>query len=229
MDGLIRKTIDSRIMIDAQQFRKSIPNYPRFFTKKSDFEVDHTLLDSFIDVKSTILRDILRDVLDGATSVSLREDRPSINPDVLFTYHTQLDAVHATTKPGSPERLHLGKLIEFLKSHYASASDKLTALVQHMEITFDLLPVFFQPNSIVYMVSSTSENPRCPLFDARKFQIEHGQKRFDMNCRYLTHDGKCFGEATTMAEISEFHGVTKITSSGVYPLDYHPEKQEVVD
>ena len=39
-DGLIRKTIDSRIMIDAQQFRRSIPSYPRFFTKKSDFEVD---------------------------------------------------------------------------------------------------------------------------------------------------------------------------------------------
>jgi hypothetical protein len=39
-DGLVRKTINSRIMIDAQQFRKSIPSYPRFFTKKSDFELD---------------------------------------------------------------------------------------------------------------------------------------------------------------------------------------------
>lgn len=42
-DGIVRKTIDSRIMIDAQQFRKSIPSYPRFFTKKSDFEVDVSL------------------------------------------------------------------------------------------------------------------------------------------------------------------------------------------
>ncbi|RMZ88491.1 hypothetical protein DV736_g4280, partial [Chaetothyriales sp. CBS 134916] len=39
-DGLLRKKIDSRIMVDAQQFRKSIPSYPRFFIKKSDFAVD---------------------------------------------------------------------------------------------------------------------------------------------------------------------------------------------
>lgn len=39
-DDLIRKTVSSRIMIDAQQFRKSIPSYPRFFTKKSELEVN---------------------------------------------------------------------------------------------------------------------------------------------------------------------------------------------
>lgn len=33
-------TWTSRIMIDAQQFRKIIPSCPRFFTKKSDVEVD---------------------------------------------------------------------------------------------------------------------------------------------------------------------------------------------
>lgn len=35
-EGLIRVTVSSRIMIDAEQFRKNIPSYPRFYTKKSD-------------------------------------------------------------------------------------------------------------------------------------------------------------------------------------------------
>ena len=147
----------------------------------------------------------------------------------MFTYQTQLEAFQKTTKPGSPERLHLGKLIDFMKTHYATTSDKLTALVQHKEITFELLPVFFRPNSIIYMVSSTSEKPRCLLFDSGKLQVENGQKSFDMSCRYLIHDGKCFGEATTKPKISEFHGIMKITSLGVYPFEYHPEKQKAVE
>ncbi|KAK5263386.1 hypothetical protein LTR96_011203 [Exophiala xenobiotica] len=185
--------------------------------------------DSFIDVKSTALRDVLRDVLDGVTCVSLREDKPSINPDVLFTYETQLEAFQMTTKPGSPERLHLSKLIEFLKTHYASTREKLTALVQHKEITFNLLPVFFRPNSVIYVIPSTSENSRCLIFDSGKFEIDHNKKHFEISCRYLTHDGKCFGEATIPIKIPEFDGVKKITSLGAYPLEYHPEKQDVVE
>lgn len=205
------------------------------------------LVDSFVDITSTTLRDSPREVLNGVTCVSLREDKPSvriplvilslvasltlaqINPDVLFTYLPQLEAFQKTTKPGSPERLHLGKLTEFLKTHYASISDKLTALVEHKEVTFDSLPVFFRPNSIIYMISPHSEKPRCLIFDSGQVQIENGQKYFDMSCRYLTHDGKCFGEATTKAKISEFHGVMKISSLGVFPLEYHPEKQKVVE
>ncbi|KAK5400932.1 hypothetical protein LTR06_011101 [Exophiala xenobiotica] len=134
-----------------------------------------------------------------------------------------------TTKPGSPERLHLSKLIEFLKTHYASTRDKLTALVQHKEITFNLLPVFFRPNSVIYVIPSTSENSRCLIFDSGKFKIDHNKKHFEISCRYLTHDGKCFGEATIPIKIPEFDGIKKITSLGAYPLKYHPEKQDVVE
>ena len=36
-DGLLRISVKSRIMVDAEQFRKSIPGYPRFYTKKSEY------------------------------------------------------------------------------------------------------------------------------------------------------------------------------------------------
>ena len=39
-DGLVRVPVNSRIMIDAKQFRKSNPSYPRLFTKKSGSTVD---------------------------------------------------------------------------------------------------------------------------------------------------------------------------------------------
>jgi hypothetical protein len=63
------------------------------------------------------------------------------------------------------EMLHLETLIKFLKTHYASKSEKLNALLAHKEITFELLAVFFRPNSIVYMVSGNSGKARCLRFD----------------------------------------------------------------
>jgi hypothetical protein len=52
---------------------------------------------------------------------------------------------------------------------------------------------------------------------------------FELSCRYLTHDGKCFGEAKTTAMIAEFQGVMKITSLEVYPLEHHAEKQRITE
>jgi hypothetical protein len=132
-----------------------------------------------------VLRDILREVLEGVTCVSLREDKPSvrtslrtvgvsgplifaqINPDVLFTYLPQLKTYRETNiKADSTERLHLDILIEFLTKHYASTSERLAALVKHKEITFELLPIFFRPNEVVYMIAADSEKPRCLMLDS---------------------------------------------------------------
>lgn len=46
----------------------------------SDLRTDsrRELLDSFVDIKSPVLRDCLRKVLDGVTCVNLREDKPSV-------------------------------------------------------------------------------------------------------------------------------------------------------
>lgn len=195
-----------------------------------------------------MLRDILREVLEGVTCVSLREDKPSvrtflrtvgvsgplifaqINPDVLFTYLPQLKTYRETnTKADSTERLHLDILIEFLTKHYASTSERLAALVKHKEITFELLPIFFRPNEVVYMIAADSEKPRCLMLDSGQMKIYDGKKYFELSCRYLTHDGKCFGEAAATTKISEFLGVMKITSLGVYPLEYHAERKRIVE
>lgn len=65
------------------------------------------------------------------------------------------------------------------------------------------------------------------MFDSGLVKAYGGKTYFELTCRYLTHDGKCFREATTTTRIAEFHGVMKITSLGVYPLEYHAEKESV--
>jgi len=123
----------------------------------------------------------------------------------------------------------MGKLIEFLRTHYASTSEKLTALLKHKEITFELLPVFFRPNSVVYMISGNSGAPRCLRFDSGQEKTFNGKTCFELSCHCLTNDGKCFGEALVTVQIQKFQGVMKIPSLGVYPLEYHADKQKVVE
>jgi hypothetical protein len=67
------------------------------------------------------------------------------------------------------------------------------------------------------------------MFDSGQVKTYNEKKYFEMSSRYLTYDGKCFGEATTTTKISEFHGVMKITSLGVYPLEYHAAKERIVE
>jgi hypothetical protein len=148
----------------------------------------------------------------------------------LFTYLPQLEEYHRkNAKSGLTEMLYLETLITFLKTHYASKSEKLYALIEYKEIMFDLLPVFFRPNSVVYMISANSEKPQCLRFNYGEVKRFNGKTCFQLNCHYLTYDGICFGEAPVTTEIQEFQGVMKITSLGVYPLEYHAEKQKVVE
>lgn len=126
--------------------------------------------------------------------------------------------------------LHLDKLIDFLRTHYASTTEKLTALRKHQEITFELLPVFFQPGSIIYMNCATSENPRCLKCHSGKMKTtDTNEKCFELSSRYITHNGRRTGEAPIKTQIWEFQGAAKITSLGVYPLQYHPSKQKMID
>jgi hypothetical protein len=126
------------------------------------------------------------------------------------------------------ERLHLDLLIEFLSAQYATTSEKLKALIKHGEITFDLLPVFFQPNSFVYTHCVTSEQPRCLRFDSGQMKTITNVKVFQLNCRYFTDDGKTLGLARATTQVPEFEGVMKITSLGVYPLEHHATKDEMI-
>jgi hypothetical protein len=153
-----------------------------------------------------------------------------INPDISFTYLSQLEACREEkTEPDSTERVYLNKLIGLLKTHYESIGEKLTALVKHKEILFELLPVFLRSNEVVHMIAANSEKLRYLMFDSGQVKTYDVKKYFELSCRYLTHDGKCFREAAATIKILEFIGVMKITSLGVYLFKYYLDRQKIVE
>jgi hypothetical protein len=59
-------------------------------------------------------------------------------------------------------------------------------------------------------------------------KIYDSKKYFELNCRYLTHDKKCFRKTTVTTKILEFLDVIKIISLGIYSLKYHAERKGII-
>jgi len=148
--------------------------------------------------------------------------------DILFAYLPELTAYYVTRFEAQTESTkQLGQLLEFLDEWYASDKQNLSPLLEHGEITYDLLWALFKPNSTVFTVCPDSEEPKCLIFDYGTATTRKGQKYFEMSCRSLYYDGRFFGEIQTFLKIPEFRGARKITSLEVFPFQYHKQASEV--
>ncbi|KAI1955153.1 hypothetical protein LOZ58_006845 [Ophidiomyces ophidiicola] len=200
----------------------------REFTKKySDTST------TYIDVKSNELRDILRGVLRDVRATSLMEERPSIEQNILFHFLPELKN-HAEKLQGEGEVAangfeHLLLLIEYVSDTYAATKQHLESLLKCGQITYPLLWTLFKPGCHVYTTCLGSGKSRCVIFDAGDNAKEKGVYYFNMECRYLDHDGQVFGEAGTELGIVKFRGAKKIHSLDAFPLQYHPDHKQVRD
>ena len=122
---------------------------------------------------------------------------------------------------------HLDILVRYLQSHFSSTIQTLPQLIDHDEITFDLLWALFAPSTLVYTTCIYSEQPKCLVFDFGDEQLIKGQKYWVLQGRYLDYDGKKFGEVSRALLIPEFRGAKLITALETYPLQYHKELDAV--
>ena len=122
---------------------------------------------------------------------------------------------------------HLDLLVCYLQKHFASTIQTLPQLIEHNEITFDLLWALFPPNSLVYTTCIYSEQPKCLVFDFGDVQVIKQQTYWVLQGRYLDYDGKKFGEVSRALLIPEYRGAKIITSLETFPLACHPEVAEV--
>jgi hypothetical protein len=123
---------------------------------------------------------------------------------------------------------HLELLIESVKNHYKSTSERLDALLADEKITYDLLWALFKPNTHVYTTCPGSGKPRCVKYDfGQEKKTSQGVKYFELESRYLDFDGRVFGEATEELGIEKFRGARRIDSLKAFPLKYHPDKENM--
>ncbi|KAK2001937.1 hypothetical protein LX36DRAFT_678660 [Colletotrichum falcatum] len=200
-----------------------------------------------VDVKSKLLRECLQEVMGSIKGVSLVDETPKVDPNMLFLYLEDFRRFDKRLKKSAAaagadkkerkkhrkhiktKRQHLKVLLKYLDKDYAGVKKSLYPMLENGLITFDLLWALFKPNTLVY--TTTYGSPDEP----RIFKVEQTEKLnsitkgefYWIDGKYLEFDGKQFGYGTLCEEVLSFRGARKITSLGAFPLDFHKEKESV--
>ncbi|CAF9912370.1 hypothetical protein IMSHALPRED_000298 [Imshaugia aleurites] len=219
-----RKLVDS-----LEDSSKKRDKYEEFiFVVRRQYDDRNMHYKIFIDIKSELLRDVLRETLKGIPTVSLHGDKPEIRVEVLFHFLSQIESKRDINILESDKLTqHLDLLIRFLQEHYASIIKTLPELLERGEMTFDLLWTLFPPNTVVYTSCVYSEEPKCLIFDFGEEKILKKGKFYILQCRYLDFNGKLLGEVISNLLIPEFRGAKPISALEAFPLDYHQDLAKV--
>ncbi|KAL2812908.1 P-loop containing nucleoside triphosphate hydrolase protein [Aspergillus cavernicola] len=183
----------------------------------------------YIDIKSEGLRDILRVVLHDIKAISLMEDKPSIERNILFHFLPELNkcAENMNSADSAFPRQSLCLLIDHLKQAYSSTSHCLESMLQHDHITYDLIWALFKPGSHVFTTCLGTQEPRCVIFDAGEEITQNNKTWFNLECRFLDYDGVKFGEAGIFLRVPKFRGSQPIETLEAFPLGQHPRHQQL--
>ncbi|KAK4691867.1 hypothetical protein P7C71_g5229, partial [Lecanoromycetidae sp. Uapishka_2] len=224
-----RKNYGRKIVESLDKDSDKVDKYEEYvFVERRRYDEANRHYKTYLDIKSKSLADILREILKDVSTVSMRGDKPEIRVQTLFHYLPQLEDRHkSNAKKDNQEMQHLSVLIHYLQQHFASTIGSLPQLLEHGEITFNLLWALFPPNSIVYTICIYSEQPKCLAYDHGEDKMIKDQKYFVLSGRYLDFDGKRFGEVSGGTAIAEFRGARQITALESFPLIYHKEREEL--
>ncbi|KAH6889209.1 hypothetical protein B0T10DRAFT_404876 [Thelonectria olida] len=201
---------------------------------------------TYVDIKSKLLRECLKDVIGDVPGVSLVEEKPKLDPNFLFLYLEDLREHRHALKSVLPagdsrkerkknqkrlddKRAHLKILLKYLDHDYAAIKKSLYPMLESGIITFEYLWALWKPNTLVYMTTyGTPSEPRA-------FRVEMAVPRqslmkgnyYSIEGKYFEYDGKKFGYGSLEEEIPEFTGAQKITSLPCYPLKYHRDEARI--
>ncbi|KAI1499239.1 hypothetical protein F5X99DRAFT_291061 [Biscogniauxia marginata] len=216
------------------------------FHVRRTFDWEGKYKTTVVDIKCKKLREALQDVIGNIKGVSLVDETPKLDPNILFLYLEDLRSymghlkkldlkgeTHKERKKAqkwtNDKRRHLKVLIKYLDKDYAQTKKSLYPMLENGLITFDLLWALWKPNTLVYTTMYSSVD------QPRVFKVEVAEKQYSVlrgefyyvEGKYLEYDGKQFGYGSTSYEIPEFRGARKITSLGCYPLKYHKNEAQL--
>ncbi|KAL3429143.1 hypothetical protein BDV09DRAFT_203282 [Aspergillus tetrazonus] len=174
---------------------------------------------TYIDVKSKTLQDILQVLLENVKAVGDMGAKLSIKQTVLFHFLPQL------SRPEGAEDLRL--LVNHIDEAYAASTEQLTPLLQRGEITYDLLELLFKPGCHLYTKCPGTGKPWCMVLDTVEETPRNNATYFKLECHYVDHDGHGFWEVRTELRIAKFHGCKAIHTLEVFPLQYHPDSEQI--
>ncbi len=216
------------------------------FNVRRTFDWEGKYKRTFIDIKSKLIKEGLRKVMDGVKGISLVEETPAVDPQLLFLYLEDLrkwiKSVKKAKSDDDGKKLkkkqlkknkdivnHTKVLVKYLDKDFAGVKTTLYPMLDSGLATFDLLWALFKPNTICFTTTyGTTEEPRA-------FKIDYANKEssfmkgewYCIEGKYLEYDGKVWGMGSMEVDVGAFKGARKISSLACFPLKYHKEEAKI--
>ncbi|KAI1004728.1 hypothetical protein K3495_g3488 [Podosphaera aphanis] len=243
IDQVWDKTIHNYKLQDTTEDKEKSEYDQYIFTVRRTFDYDGKYKKTLVDIKSKYLREVMSKVMVGVKGISLVEESPSVDPNLLFLYLEDLrmafknlkkikakgEERKKAAKRNKNKLQHLKVFLKYLDKDYASTKKTLYPMLESGLITFDLLWALYKPNTLAYTSTYNS------IDEPRAFRVELAEKEYsflkgewyEIEGRYLEYDGKTWGMGTMSCEVPAFKGARKITSLSCYPLAYHKDEKKL--
>jgi hypothetical protein len=149
-----------------------------------------------------------------------------------------LEELEANAEEEDAKVKQLGLLLDHLRNEYKSELEQIKSLLEHGEITFDLLWAILIPNKEYYTTDPRTGQPRAVILKwATQKCSQATGPYFDLDSEYFESFGnppddkskqqrKKFAMAKHSATIYGFQGAVKITSLNIFPMEFHPRIDE---
>ncbi|KAG4435642.1 hypothetical protein IFR05_008864 [Cadophora sp. M221] len=244
VDQLWDSTIHNYKLTDTAEDEESSEYDQYLFNVRRTFDWEGKFKTTVVDIKSKLIKEALTDVMDGVKGVSLVEETPCVDPNLLFLYLEDLRKLakelknkKITVKKGKKKaikrnetkRKHLKVLLKYLDKDYAATKKTLYPMLESGLISFEYLWALYKPNTLAYTTTYGSAD------EPRAFKIELAEKEasfmkgewYNIEGKYLEYDGKTWGMGTMDCDVPAFKGARKITSLNCYPLKYHKNEEKL--
>ena len=99
-------------------------------------------------------------------------------------------------------------------------------MLDHEEISYDLLWALFVPNTFVYTTCPGTRQPRCVKLDYAGYKCTQGRQWFQLDCHFIDYDGKTYRKSTVTLDLDPFFGSVRIDTLPAFPLAYHTDELE---
>jgi hypothetical protein len=118
-------------------------------------------------------------------------------------------------------------LLKYIDEDYEEIRKTLKPMLKAGTITYNLAWALFKPNTVAYTPTyGNKDDPRCFKVDSCYEEEDwFGNKKWNIEGRYLEYDGKVFGLGDHFVQIAAFKGHRKIANLAAYPLDFHKDPE----
>lgn len=126
-------------------------------------------------------------------------------------------------------RHHLQLFADVLYEELKNSIDAKIDLVKNGVITFEFFWTILEPGSLVFGLEDGKERVWQVNSSSTAADRQRGVQYENLNAWGIDTDGKTFGRTNDYLAVYEWTGTAKITSLRAFPLDMHPEKDQVIE